>query len=278
MTAEKDKKNIETVITQTKEMIIELEKRKVIGKSKYSEVLMTQAQLAVLEADLEGVNRIILTLREDFSFLTGLPRETEFYEGKKTESEMPEADFYLKASLNRPDIFALQADLEMARFETAFQNAFGLPWVSLTGNIYPLRSGASAGINWDAGINITMKLIDSGETGSKVKEAQYKEKEAELNLAKKKRQVETEVRSAIGNIKGLMEQVKILENAAEMNDKNYLEQRKDYEFSLVTNLEVLQAMNSLQNAKRTLDRTKLELLLAGAKLQSVSALVPEENR
>ncbi|OGF57731.1 MAG: hypothetical protein A2497_08120 [Candidatus Firestonebacteria bacterium RifOxyC12_full_39_7] len=278
ITAEKDKNNVETVITQTKDMIIELEKRKVIGKAKYSEVLMAEAQLAVLESDLEGVMRSILTSRDDFAFLTGLPKDAELDGGEKAEVELKDLTYYLGAAAKRPDISALQSDLEAARLETVFQSAFGLPWVSLNGNYYPYRTGSSSGINWDLGLALTFKLFDFGDTGARVKEAQYKEKEAELNLAKKKRQVEAEVKSAYGSLKSLREQVKKLENSVDMNGKNYLEQKKDYDFSLVTNLEVLQAMNALQNAKKALDRIKLEVLLAGAKLLSAGALVPGETR
>lgn len=277
LAAEKDKINIEAVIEQTKGMITELEKRRVIGKAKYSEVLMAQAQLADLESSLEGVRRSISNSRDDFAFLTGLPRDTELFDGEKTvvEAELKELSFYIEAAAKRPDISALQADLEAARLETSFQSAFGLPWIALSGNYYPYRTGSSSGINWDAGLSLNFKLFDFGDTGASVKEAQYKEKEAELNLAKKKRQAESEVRSAYGILKSLVAQVKILENAVEMNGKNYLEQKKDFEFSLVTNLEVLQAMNSLQNAKSGLDRSKLDLLLARAKLLALSALLPE---
>jgi len=250
LSAEKDRKNVETVITQTKDMIVELEKRKVIGKAKYSEVLMAQAQLAVLESDLESVLRDILTSRDEFSFLTGLSRDIELEDIEKAEGELKELTFYLEAAAKRPDISALQTDLDTARLETAFQNAYGLPSIYLTGNYYPYRTGSSSGINWDAGLALNMKLFDFGDTSARVKEAQNKEKESELTLAKKKRQAESDVRSAYGSFKSLLQQVKILENAVDMNGKNYLEQKKDYEFSLVTNLEVLQAMNSLQNAKK----------------------------
>ena len=278
LSAEKDKSNVETVIKQTKDMIAELEKRRVIGKAKYSEVLMAQSQLAVLESDLEGVKRTVETSRNDFSFLTGLTAASELAAGEKDGIELKEIDFYLRAAEKRPDILALQADLDSARLDTAFQSAYGLPWLSLTGNYYPYRTGSSSGINWDAGLSLSLKLFDFGDTGAGVKEAKNKEIEAELNLARKKREVETEVRSAFSILKSLKEQVKILEFAVEMNGKNYLEQKKDYDFSLVTNLEVLQAMNSLQNAKKALDRSRLELLLAGAKLLSAGALVPDFSR
>ena len=275
--AEKDKINIETIIAQTKDMTAELEKRRVIGKAKYSEVLMAQAQFADLESNLEGVRRSISNSRDDFAFLTGLSRDAELDNGENAKAELKELSFYVEAAAKRPDISSLQADLEAARLETSFQSAFGLPWIALTGNYYPVRTGSSSGVNWDAGLSLNFKLFDFGSTGAGLKEAQYKEKEAELNLAKKKRQAEAEVRSAYESLKSLMAQVKILENAVDMNGKNYLEQRKDYEFSLVTNLEVLQAMNSLQNAKSSLDRSRLDLLLARAKLLSVSAMVPGEE-
>lgn len=277
--AEKDKKNIETIIKQTKEMIEELKKRQFIGKAKHSEVLMVQAQLSVLESDLEGAVRTINTSREEFSFITGISKNVEIDSRDSGAIEAKELEFYLAAAVKHPDILALETALEAARTETELQAAGSLPGVSLTGNFYPVRTGALSGINWDAGLALNIKLFDSGNIGFRVKEAANKEREASLNLEKKKKQTVSAVNAVYNRLKSLLEQINKLNTAVEISEKNYQEQKKDYEFSLVTNLEVLQAMNSLQSAKRSLDRFGVEAHSALAALLSSVALVPKiENK
>ncbi|MEI6845748.1 MAG: TolC family protein, partial [Candidatus Firestonebacteria bacterium] len=274
LAAEKDRFNTETVIKQTKEMLAELERRKAIGKTKYSEVLMAQVQLASLEADLEGITRNILSSREAFALLTGLSRDSALEEENKNEEAVKELEYYLAASAKRPDLAALQAEMEALNYESSVQASYGLPVFSLNGNYYPLRTGSSSGVNWDAGLTLNFRLFDWGAAGAGLQEAQSKAKEAGLNLSLKKREAEKEVRSAYGSLQSLLLQIKKFELAVDLSEKNYLEQKKDYEFSLVTNLEVLQALNSLQSSKKALDRFRLEALTARAQLLAVSNLAP----
>jgi|GEM_PF-4287801 len=272
LAAEKDRFNTETVIKQTKEMLAELERRKAIGKTKYSEVLMAQVQLASLEAELEGITRNILSSREEFALLTGLPRDSVLEEENKAELKIEGLEYYLLASKKRPNLAALQAELDALNYESKVQASYGLPALSLNGNYYPYRTGSSSGINWDAGLTLNFRLFDWGSAGAGLQEAQSKEKESGLNLSLKKREAEKEVRTAYGSLQSLLLQIKKLELAVELSEKNYLEQKKDYDFSLVTNLEVLQALNSLQSSKKALDRCRLEALKARAELLAVCNL------
>ena len=274
--AEKDKANLEIIIGKNKEIIKELEDRRSIGKSRNSEVLMAQSQLAVLQADYVGVLRTIDASRENFAFLTGLKKETGINSPEGDFSSLKELSFYLDKAGARPDVLALTADVEAAKREVTVLAAFGLPGVSLTGNYYPYRTGSNSGIYWDAGVWASFTLFDGGNTGAGVKEAINKQKETELTLSRKKKQAETEIKTAYENLKSLLEQIKALDAARDMTEKNYGEQKKDYEYSLVTNLDVLQAFNIFESTKRTYDKTKDDALAALADLMALSGLVEEK--
>lgn len=55
-----------------------------------------------------------------------------------------------------------------------------------------------------------------------------------------------------------------------------VEQKKDYGFSLVTNLDVLQSLNTFQSTKRNLDKTRVDMMSAFAELMASVAQIPEE--
>ena len=274
LSADREKANVELLIEKNKEIVKELEKRKGIGKSRNSEVLMAQSQLAVVQADFVAVLKKVTESRENFALLTGLGRDTEIDTAEMQElAGLKEIQDYLGKALARSDVLALEKDLEAAKREVAVQASTGLPSASLTGNFYPYRTGSNKGSYWDAGLNLSYRLFDGGDTGARVKEAENKLKEAELNLSKKKRESESSIRSAYESLKSMLEQLKALETALKMTESNYGEQKKDYEFSLVTNLDVLQALNSFQSTKRTYDRTKMDAMAAYADLLAVSGLI-----
>jgi outer membrane protein TolC len=70
-----------------------------------------------------------------------------------------------------------------------------------------------------------------------------------------------------------LDQIKALEAALKSTEGNYREQEKNYRFGQATNLDVIQALNSFQDSKRTLDRTRYLAFSAWAELKAATAQV-----
>ncbi|MEK6646541.1 MAG: TolC family protein [Candidatus Firestonebacteria bacterium] len=273
LSAQQDIKNLDTTVLQTKEIIGELQKRESIGKTKKSEVLMAQSQLVILQSELKAVEGKLIIAREQFAFVTGLNHNTTI-NNTETFPELKNFEYYLEIVKKRPDVEVLNTNLIIAGENVNKEKAGHLPSLNLIGDGYPLRTGSMSGVNWDIGLALTFTIFEGGNIGARVKEAIDKEKEAELLLSRKNRQVETEVRIAYQNLINLREQIKTLELALVITEKNYHEQKKDYSFSLVTNLDVLQALNSFQSTKRSLDRIRIEVMYAWANLMVSIGQIP----
>lgn len=89
-------------------------------------------------------------------------------------------------------------------------------------------------------------------------------------MRQKRRAAETEIHTAYNSYMSALEQMRALERAVQITEQNYKEQEKDYRFSLASNLDVLQALNSLHESKRSLDRTRYRAFTALAELRAAA--------
>jgi outer membrane protein TolC len=70
-------------------------------------------------------------------------------------------------------------------------------------------------------------------------------------------------------------QVKSLQEAVKAAELTYTEQTRDYRFGLTGNLDVLSALNTLLDTRRTLDHTRFQLLNSWVGLQASVGRIPK---
>ena len=276
---EQDIKNLKFIITQTDEIITELTKRVNIGKSKQSEVLMARSQQAVQQSELKTIEGNLESSRELFAFLTGLKSETKLTDvGASLPQPKGKLGYYLELVKNRPDIGYFNANIEVNRQLIKAEAAANAPQLSLFGDFYPYRSGSNHDIYWDAGIGINLNLFNGDLISSRISGAEAKLKESELDLDKQMRQDITEIKTSYKNYVSLKGQVDSLENALSITKKNYEVQKQDYIYGLVTNLDVLQAFNTLQSTKRSFDKTRYMVFSAWTDVLASTNQLPEGDK
>ena len=71
-----------------------------------------------------------------------------------------------------------------------------------------------------------------------------------------KQLAERDVRTSYANYSSAMAELSALQRLIDASERNYSSQKKDYELGVVTNLEVLRAIRSLQDARRSLLRAE----------------------
>lgn len=263
-----DTENNATSIRLMRERISDLQKRTRIGRSRANEVLTAQAQLAMLEAQMLSAQGQLKIARDRLSSLAGIDGDASLA-APSEESQPPEplAD-YLAMLEQRSDYLALKAQLAASRSAIDLARAEHYPTVALTGNSYLSRTGAGQGSDWDVGVGLTIPIYQGGIVQAKVREATEKQTETELRLHRLRRMAEESVRAAHYNLTSTIGQIEPLKAALAMTERNYREQTRDYRFGLVTNLDVLQAMNAFQDAKRAVDRIRIQSMLNRAELNA----------
>lgn len=271
--AERDREHVAELLRLTRERVKELEERSRIGRSRRSEVLSARSQEAAALSQLEAAEAEVARARYALASVTGLADSTEVAE-PPASVRIPRIEDLLPKLERRPELRGLERDFEAADAAVTVARGGHLPSIDVTGNYYLHRTGALEGVKWDVSLGVTIPLFQGGVVASQVGEAIERRKEAEISLRQSMRLAETNLRSTHEQAERLVRQVAFLRESVQVADQSYRAQARDYQYGLVTNIEVLQALNASIEAKRSLDRAARDLGIAVATLRSLVGEVP----
>jgi outer membrane protein TolC len=108
----------------------------------------------------------------------------------------------------------------------------------------------------------------------KVRGNMARRNEAELMYEQTRTQAEEEITKAYKDYETSGARVKALDQAIVAADRNFKEQNKDYQLGLVSNLDVLTALNTLQENRRSRDRAFYQHLAAYRQLEALTGILP----
>lgn len=229
--------------------IVELRARERLGRSRPSEVVNAKAQLYGVESDLELVRSREILARQLLEFLVGKPFGDIADSYDLPGSLQPEG-YYVAKSDARPDVIAARYAWQLARKETIIANSNFLPEVTVDANYYTQRTAFYKGTDWDVALKINVPIFDGGETVGLSNEYLAKERESELTFRRTKRKAPYDIRDAYVRLATALAVYKALRKEYRTAKLNYHLQKKDYLFSLVNNLDVLAAIQTLSNSER----------------------------
>jgi outer membrane protein len=268
---ETDAANINNTYNLLQDRLKELNERVRLGKSRESEVLAVESQMAVLRAQEENTEGERQKALEDLSFLTGVAADdiTVFDDTPAVEKLDP-IEKYLQTIQYRPDIEALRQGLESQKYLVKIAKGDFWPSLNLSGSWYTARSGSQSDSNWQTLLLLDFPLFEGGFTKAGVNVATSRLRQAEENLSFLTQQVTTEIRQLHKALASSLAQAVLLKDAYDKAAKSYQMQLKDYRYGLVTNLDVLQSMTTMLDVKRTLDSALVQLKINKALLDIVT--------
>ena len=250
-------KVMNNVAAALQERIDELQKREQLGRSRPSEVASAEARLSRLEADLELLESQQEVSRQLLEFLTGESVEAVVDEEKETEPLVSEQDYLAKADI-RPDVRSAYEAWRAALHQVTIAKAGFWPTVGLDGNYYTKRVGNASNVDWDITFSVDVPISRGTEDFGKVKIARAQENQAELLYQQAKRNAALEIKNAYTRLKTTLNRTEALAKALKASEKNFELQLEDYRLNLVNNLEVLQALEGLEDARRDFITVKNE--------------------
>lgn len=272
---DKNLENVQKIIALAEERLSELIRRVEIGKSRRSEVLSMESQIATLKAEEEKIRGDREKALELLFFLTGMTSEkVKLIDEMPDVNSVPSEEELLSRLSTRPDFLAIKKDLESKKYSLKVEKRSLLPTVSLLGDYYLKRVGFQEPIDWDIYITLDVPLFQGGSGLARVKEASSVLREAEFNQSLLIRQEETEIRRMIVGLNSSITQKKFLENAFAKMEESYKLYIKEYRLGLVNNLEVIQAMNNMLESKMKLDSASIENKLALIELRVTAGELP----
>lgn len=252
----------------TAERVKDLEGRAKLGRSRASEVLQAKVQLAEAEAQLPDAAGREVSAQEVLSFLTGLPVPLEPAEA--APPAVPDLAGLLRRARERPEVRARREDRDAALFLERSSRRERWPTASLSGNYYLKRVGFQEDIKWDATFLASLPLYSGGGATARIAQAGSRLRAAELRLKGAERLAESEVRRAHARLAAELERGRALAAAAELAEKNAKAQGEDYRLGVVTNLDVLGALTTLQDVRLDLERSRLEAGFVLAELEAAA--------
>lgn len=273
---ERDLANINTELELYRKRVTELNERIRIGRSRVSEVLTIESSAASLRAQADAQRGQIDAAREILAFQTGLSRDIALRDnGAPGNGTMP-IDKYLVRLEERPDVRGPKARVTAAEDAVSVAKGAHLPSVDLLGDYYITRPGLQADSKWDVQLLLTVPIYAGGTIESKVRQAASQGAQAELALSRARRLAEQDIRTTFETVQSDLIQIRSLESAVKLSERNYAEESREYRLGLVTNIDVLQALTSSQESVRALDRARYTLKNDLEKLEASAAMKPAQ--
>ncbi len=227
----------------------ELKNREQLGRSRESELVSVEAKLRRQEAEMEDVSSQKDVASQLLEFLTGTANIT-LLDDAPIENELSDISVYLEQSNQRYDVLAQKEAWQLAKKAMTIARSGYFPSVSLDGNRYTHREGSSKDNDWDATLSVDVPIFQGGQTRGDVYRAHAVSNQEELRYLQLKRKALQEVKNAHTLFLSVLRRQDALAKAMEADQKNYDLQQKDFQVNLVNNLEVLQALEDLQDSRR----------------------------
>jgi outer membrane protein TolC len=100
---------------------------------------------------------------------------------------------------------------------------------------------------------VSVPLFQGGVVGAQVREALASKRIAELSAQESLREARRQQSILFQNYQQILQQLNSLKSALSKAQEAYELNKKDYQFGLVTNLDVLQSLNNYFQTKRSYD-------------------------
>lgn len=255
----------------------ELKKREDIGRSRRSELVNTESQLYNIEAEIQLVKSQEIIAKELMAFLIGCDPGVLF-EGEDTPDSLESESFYTANAGLRSDVKAFDFAQGVAEKKAYAAKAGLFPTITVEGNYYEKRNTAPLDATWSTVLKVNVPIFEGTTTYGNIKEANAKAREAELQYARAKRLASQDIHDSYIRVYSAILRSKALDKALKAAELNYFLQKEDYRNNLVSNLDVLTAIQNFGDTRRNYMRALYEKKRAYWQLQAAIGTVPEEKQ
>ncbi len=132
-------------------------------------------------------------------------------------------------------------------------------------------------VNWDATVTGQLPLYYGGQIGAQTRQARAQRRFNEQALSLVLRTAELDVRSSYSDLTSDLSIVAALQNAMTLAEANAKAQTADYRHGLVTNIDVLTSLTTVQTTRLRLDAAQIQAYYARVRLE-VAAGGPESAK
>lgn len=262
LSLETELKNINLALTLAKDRIQELKLFLSLGKSRESEVFTAEARFFAIQAQAEQIRAKIESAKIQLCYLTGRNLSNVIF--MDTLSNFPSFDSLeniQKIAKNRSDILAQKKEIVAAQFRVKYKKGFYWPKLELNGRYHTQRSGVLEDIDWDIMFLLKLPIYQGGSVVADIRESESMYRHSLFVLDDLERRISQAIHKLYVELSGSIRESQSLDEAVDGAQKSYDALLKEYRLGLVTNLDVLQALDLLQVERSSLDSARIKTKL-----------------
>jgi outer membrane protein len=232
-----------------------------LGRSRPSELLQAQTDLANAKFTYEQQRGSTNSSKETLAFYTGIPSADLVLKDTQLFPTAAQLAAYIQQSPSRPDVLSQVQSMQQAERNLSVAQGQLWPTVSATGNYLASQDPVSNNIDATMTIEVSMPIFDGGLIISQIHQNKETVRQQRLNVEQLQRTADQDTRTAYANFDASVAQVVVLREAATLAAKNFEAQVDDYRRGVVANLDVLTALQDYQTARIQLHNANMQARL-----------------
>ncbi|MHB1688265.1 MAG: TolC family protein [Ignavibacteriaceae bacterium] len=276
--AEKVKEAVDDNFQQVKAHLSDVQNFFKQGLSTKNDVLKVEVQLSEIQLQQIDARNSVKIAEVNLDNIIGLPLSTDLQIQKNVDVS-GNADYDLdqlinQAMQNRPDLKAMQYQVEASKTGITLAQSNWYPQIYLTGNYYyakpnqrilPIRNQFDA--TWDVGVGLSFNLWNWGATKDQTTQAEAQYEQTNDGYKTLKDAITLEVTQDYYNMIKAKEKVLVAEQTVSQAEENYRVTDDKFKQGLTLNSELLDAETALLQAKTNQIQAQVEYELAVARIE-----------
>jgi outer membrane protein len=249
------------LIDALKARVDDLKDRVNLGRSRPSELLQAQTDLANAKFTYEQQRGSLNAAKETVAFYIGIPSAAFKLKETRKFPSAAQLESYLQRSGTRPDVLSQLESLRQAERNLSVAQGQLWPTITANGDFLASQDPASNQIDATMTLEASMPIFDGGLIIGQIHQNKELVRQSRLNVEQLQRTADQDTRTAYVNFNASVAQVIVLREAALLAAKNFEAQVDDYRRGVVSNLDVLTALQDYQTARIQLHDANMQARL-----------------
>jgi len=145
------------------------------------------------------------------------------------------------------------------------------------GNDWNSPTGSANSRSWNAGISVSVPILNGGQREIDLRSAGHNIEESKLQLEQSKKSVQADVKNAWLQVQSLRESIKASQAEVDANFQNYKDTQTQYEVGSATSVDVQVALRLLNSSRANLTTEIYDYQVALRDLQRAAGLFQSER-
>jgi len=244
------------------------------GLAKKIDLDRTNVNLTNIETNIKQTKNGVAQAKNALKFYMGMPIEKDIQLVKEDMEITPHLLENTMSSDNRTEVKVLLKNKELLEYNKKATEAAYYPTVNLTANYnwqgmgpkFPLTNGTSNGVYWSdysaIGLGINVPIFNGFATKSKVQQAQIDLDKLNLDIQETKLSLDLAYQNAKSQIENSLNTLEYQKANVALAEDVLANTKSNYQYGLATLTDLLDAENSLVQAKNNYTNAILDYKIA----------------